>query len=131
MIEKCILNDEINLSKYIDFSIKQICDYLSINTKISKSSNILKEESLKAQDRIIYINQVKKSTIYINPIGGLELYNKEDFLNNNIELYFLKTNQIIYKQFKNEFVPNLSIIDVMMFNNKEEIKKILEECVLV
>jgi hypothetical protein len=53
----------------------------------------------------------------------LELYNKEDFLNNNIELYFLKTNQIIYKQFKNEFVPNLSIIDVMMFNNKEEIKK--------
>lgn len=131
VIEKCILNDEINLSKYIDFSIKQICDYLSINTKISKSSNILKEESLKAQDRIIYINQVKKSTIYINPIGGLELYNKEDFLNNNIELYFLKTNQIIYKQFKNEFVPNLSIIDVMMFNNKEEIKKILEECVLV
>lgn len=104
---------------------------LSINTKISKSSNILKEESLKAQDRIIYINQVKKSTIYINPIGGLELYNKEDFLNNNIKLYFLKTNQIIYKQFKNEFIPNLSIIDVMMFNNKEEIKKILEECVLV
>ncbi|WP_201789958.1 WbqC family protein [Campylobacter sp. P0109] len=90
VIEKCILNDEINLSKYIDFSIKQICDYLSINTKISKSSNILKEESLKAQDRIIYINQVKKSTIYINPIGGLELYNKEDFLNNNIKLYFFE-----------------------------------------
>ena len=35
---------------------------------------------------------------------------------------YLKPNNIQYKQYNNEFVPFLSIIDVMMFNSLEEIK---------
>ena len=63
---------------------------------------------------------------YINPIGGLKLYDKEDFKLHGIDLKFIKTDFFEYKQFDNEFIPNLSIIDVMMFNSREEVKKMLD-----
>ena len=39
--------------------------------------------------------------------------------------------EIVYPQFNNEFVPNLSIIDVMMFNSPEEIKKMLGDYTVI
>ena len=44
---------------------------------------------------------------------------------------FLKTNEIIYQQFNNLFIPNLSIIDVMMFNSKNDIKNMLQAFTLI
>ena len=66
-------------------------------------------------------------TSYINAIGGLELYSKETFAKENINLNFLRTREIQYKQFNNDFVPNLSIIDVMMFNSPETIREMLDD----
>ena len=36
-------------------------------------------------------------------------------------------NNIKYKQFDNEFVPYLSIIDVLMFNSKIEVQNLLKD----
>ena len=69
----------------------------------------------------------ENANIYINAIGGKELYCKEVFANENIELKFIKSKEIVYKQFENTFIPWLSIIDVMMFNSKDEIRKMLNE----
>ena len=40
-------------------------------------------------------------------------------------MHFLEANDFEYKQFNNEFVSWLSIIDVMFFNSKEAIAEIL------
>ena len=50
---------------------------------------------------------------------------KKVFYQNNIRLRFLESNEITYKQFNNEFIPNLSIIDILMFNSKDEIRNML------
>jgi hypothetical protein len=84
-------------------------------------------KSLKAQERLIEISQILNATDYINAIGGKELYNKEVFLEKDINLSFLKSTEILYKQFNTKFVSNLSIIDVMMFNSKEEIQMLLQK----
>ncbi len=68
---------------------------------------------------------------YINAIGGKDLYNKEAFKIKGIELKFIKTELVEYKQYKNEFVPYLSIIDILMFNSKEEIKEMLKKYKLI
>ena len=52
-------------------------------------------------------------------------------MNNGIELKFLKSDLVPYKQFANDFVPGLSIIDVLMFNSVEEIKRMLNQYELV
>lgn len=131
IIEKIIKNSENDLTQYIKFSIETIKNYLNTDTLIKLSSDIEKDNSLHAQDRIIAINKALEATAYINAIGGQELYDKTEFKKENIELKFIKMNDIEYKQFNNEFVPNLSIIDVMMFNSPEDIKIALNNYELI
>ena len=122
---------ELNISSFIANSLKQICNYLEIKTPIYLSAELKKNNKLKGQDRVINICQTLKATIYINPIGGKVLYSKDVFKKNNISLFFLQTKDIIYEHNKQPFIPNLSIIDVIMFNSKEEIKKMLVNYELV
>ncbi len=125
LLEEILTNKEKNLAKYIGYSLEKISQYLEINTNFVYSNNIKKDINLKAQDKIIDICKNLNARKYINTIGGQELYNKEIFKENGIELNFLKTELVEYKQFKNDFVPYLSIIDILMFNSKDEIKNML------
>lgn len=127
MIKEIFQNKEKNLFKYIYNSVLQVCDYLEIDTKIIISSTIDIDHSLKSQDKVIALNKVLNATKYINPIGGIELYDFEKFQNENIELAFLNSNVPEYNQFGKEFIPYLSIIDILMFNNIKEIKKMLKD----
>ena len=125
IIENIINQNEKNLAKFIGYSLERICEYLEVDTKFVYSSNIKKDNTLKAQDKILEMCNILKADKYINAIGGQELYNKEIFKENGIELNFLKTELVEYKQFKNDFIPYLSIIDILMFNSKDEIKNML------
>lgn len=126
IIESLIL-DNSNIAKLNYNIILAVKEYLNIETEILLSSNIEKNNDLKAQDKVIHIAHILGASEYINAIGGQELYSKEEFAQNNIQLNFIKTNEIKYKQFNNEFVPNLSIIDVMMFDSPERIKEMLDD----
>ncbi len=68
---------------------------------------------------------------YINPIGGLDFFDREKYSNNNIKIYFQKMHLESYHQKRNPFEPGLSIIDVMMFNDIEEINRMLDNFELV
>ena len=127
LIKEIFQNAERNLFKYIYNSVIQICEYLEINTNIVISSTINIDHSLKSQDKVIALNKALNATKYINPIGGIELYEYEIFQNENIELAFLNSNVLEYNQFEKGFIPYLSIIDIMMFNSREDIKKLLLE----
>jgi hypothetical protein len=116
-----------NLAGYVTNSIGSVADYLQIRTKILVSSDIDKDNDLKGQEKVLHICEKLGATRYYNAVGGQELYSKEEFAWKNISLMFLKTNPITYKQFKNEFVPGLSILDVMMFNSVEEIQGLLNQ----
>ncbi len=131
IIENIINQNEKNLAKFIGYSLERICEYLEVDTKFVYSSNIKKDNTLKAQDKILEMCNILKADKYINAIGGQELYNKEIFKENGIELNFLKIELVEYKQFKNDFVPYLSIIDILMFNSKDEIKNMLVRYELV
>jgi len=125
LISEIIQYDNDNLALFISNSIIKIAKYLHIDTEILLSSEIKKENDLKAQEKVISICKTLGATEYYNAIGGQELYNKNEFAQDNIELKFLKSESIEYSQFKNEFVPWLSILDVMMFNTSEEINVLL------
>jgi hypothetical protein len=131
LLNSLILFEDNNLAKYITHSLKEIANYLSVDTKIISSSEYFNNQHLKAQDRIIDCCKVLNTHTYINAIGGQELYNAADFEMQNITLKFIKTNPISYKQFNNEFVPYLSIIDVLFFNSKETTKQFLNEFELI
>ena len=131
IIEKTIEVQEVQFNKIIENNLRLICEYLEIKTEIISSSTIYQNTDKKAQERILDICLHEKANHYINPIGGLELYDKEIFANENMQMNFIKSSPVEYKQFKNEFVPWLSMIDVLMFNSKEEINKFLDNYELV
>jgi len=126
IIENILMHDEKNLFSFIFNSLRQINQYLDIKTPLIVSSSIPINHDLKAGNKVIELCKARKASTYINPIGGVELYSKEEFKNEGFELQFLKANNTTYPQFKNDFVPFLSIIDVMMFNSKKDFKSMLQ-----
>lgn len=128
IVEKCILFEEYNLFNFILNSLSLIKEYLEIQTPFLISSSILIDHELKAENKVVAICKARKADSYLNPIGGVQLYDSDRFKEQGIDLHFLKTNDFSYKQFNNDFVPFLSIMDVMMFNSKEEIKEYLNSC---
>jgi len=125
LIKDVLNQNEKNLSKFIGYSLKKISDYLNIETNFIYSSEIKKNNHLKKQDKIIDICQKLNATHYINPINGKALYDRKLFTENGIKLNFIQTKSFKYQQFNSEFKSFLSIIDVMMFNNKDHIKSLL------
>ena len=125
LLESIFNHEEKNLFRFIHNSLQQVCKYLNIRTKFIISSSVPIDHQLKSQDKVIAICKALDASQYINPAGGTDLYSKEIFKQQDIELVFLKTDAIQYQQFNDEFIPALSIIDVMMFNSNEQINKYL------
>lgn len=131
LIKSIVLFENKDLSKYLANSICVLCDYIGINTQIIKSSKSYEKGDLAGQNRILDIVLKEDGVQYINPIGGVDIYDRDLFSKSNVALSFHKMDAIIYEQFKNEFVPHLSIIDVLMFNSIDEVKELLKKYTLV
>lgn len=133
ILEDIIYNNTDDVTTYIKYSFERILGYIkgNVNIQIIVSSELQKNDTLNGQNRIIEINKRLNSTQYINAIGGQGLYNKDEFKKNGISLNFIKMNEVKYKQFNNDFVPNLSFIDVLMFNDKTKVKELLKKYELV
>jgi hypothetical protein len=127
IIKKCLLYEHVNLFEFIFNSIQVINEYLGISAALMKSSAVTIDHQLKAEKKVIAICKSFHATTYMNAIGGVALYDKEEFKKEGVDLFFLKTGSVEYKQFHDDFVPYLSIVDVMMFNSQEEIKGILND----
>jgi hypothetical protein len=131
LIERIYDISDRNLFVFLYDTIKSVVDYLDIDTEIVVSSTVSKDRALKKEKRVIDLCKSINADIYINPIGGMELYDKNDFLNEGIEIQFLKSQLPEYKQYQNEFVPALSIIDTLMFCGREGTKEMLSKFELV
>jgi hypothetical protein len=131
IICEIINNTESYLSRFIYNSLLLLGKYLKIDTTIIKSSSKYENDNLKAEHKIIDICKKEKADHYVNPIGGLEFYDKQSFYDNRIKISFLKTKEIHYKQLCNYFIQNLSIIDVMMNNSPLAIGNMLEQYELI
>lgn len=131
VLEQFLTADYDNLAECNAASNRLVCDYLGIKTEILLMSELEHDKDLKRQYMIFDVCKVLGGDEYINAIGGTELYDYEEFRENGIKLAFLKSDDIVYPQFGGEFVPSLSIIDVMMFNSVPEIRDMLNRYTLI
>ncbi len=131
LMERVLESGKDDIASYIAESFRIIGEYLDIKTEFIISSDLEKDCEQKGQDKVLSICKLLGATEYYNAIGGQELYSFEDFKAQDITLKFLKTSDIVYEQFGNEFQPNLSIVDVMMFNSREQVQQMLNEYTLI
>ena len=104
--------------------IKKIFDWLKIKTKIVYESEIGIEGE--ATNRLINICKAVNADVYLSGDMGHDYLNEELFKQNEIELKYQNYTPKQYNQIlSREFIPNLSIIDMLSNIGHEEVRKIL------
>lgn len=127
LIAEIIRCEESNLFAYILNAVQKICAHLEIKTPIIKSSDIdSNHEEEKGQDKVINICQAREASTYINPIGGLDMYDPEIFSQSGLDLRFMKARVLDYTTFKGApAIAHMSILDVLMFNARASVQHFL------
>jgi hypothetical protein len=123
LLERIVRHDETNLFRYIHHSVVELCAHLGIGTQIITSSAVDIDHDLKAQDKVIALCCALGADTYVNPGGGSDLYDRADFAAQGIRLEFIRSLPFEYPQLGDSFVPGLSIVDVLMFNPLEAVRK--------
>lgn len=120
---------DVDNSRFLDMENGMV----NIEEDYSHLPYLLKTKPIRKVARVIEMCRREGSNDFYNAIGGQELYSKEEFKQYDIRLNFVRTNNIEYRQDskKGEFVPNLSIIDVLMNNGKDGTKELLQEFSIV
>jgi hypothetical protein len=122
LIEQVVGYEDANLFRFLHHSIVRTCDHLGIETEIRVSSTLAIDHGLKSQEKVLAICKAAHADAYINAIGGAELYSREAFAQQRIELKFIRPKPFEYPQLGDSFVPWLSIVDVMMFNPLDTVR---------
>lgn len=131
LLERVINFPSLRLDDFLLNSLREVVRYLSLEVEIIETSRIYRNAHLKGQDRILDICRQEEANIYINPIGGVELYDQARFSKQDLSLYFLRSRPISYSQGKEGHVAWLSIMDVLMFNEPTTVQRLLHEIDLV
>ena len=127
LIEASIEYKEKNLGSYLAHSLQSVCVAMGVKAQFVMSSRLQKDNTLKAQEKVLAICQELQATHYFNSIGGRSLYDPKAFLDRGVQLSFLNSRNTFYPQFGKAFCPNLSIIDVLMFNDFQQRRSLLAE----
>lgn len=128
MIERIFNSDAIFVSEFAQLSIIEVAGYLNFKTKfIVSSEHFSHNRGIEKEQRLIDICKEMKAKTYVCDVGGKEIYRRENFLKEGIDMYFFEPQLSAYDQFNNNFVPALSIIDVLMFNSIEKVNAMLDK----
>ncbi|MDH4610278.1 hypothetical protein E8F12_17155 [Pseudomonas sp. BN102] len=105
-------------------SIERFYEVIGVDKKFVRSSACFSNtRGMARPDRLIEITKLLDSDNYVNSIGGTELYEKDYFADRGVNLSFVNPKLKSYKQISaREFVAGLSVIDVLMNNDVENIK---------
>ncbi|WP_290522441.1 WbqC family protein [Alcanivorax sp.] len=125
IVRETIENEDRSIAAVCKKSYEMIFSYLDIEKALKKTSEINYDRSFNARDRLIELCNIVGADQYINAPGGRELYKKQDFAKAGIDLKFVNTLALEYCQSGEKFIPNLSIIDVLMNCCPVEVKSLL------
>jgi len=131
LIKKIVEKKVSGISDLVHISLWEICEYLDIRTEIEPHSEKYNTEGLQGQHKILQICSEVGATLYINPMNGVDLYEKSIFEEKGVDLKFILPVLSHYPQPSRDFIEGLSIIDVMMYNSPAEIKDHLKNYKLI
>lgn len=125
LVEKALWNDDRDITACCQVAINEISHYLGLEQKITRSSTLAYDRNEDAENKVIGICKALDGDRYVNSTGGRHLYNAQTFSQHGITLRFLQANNTEYSQGEHDFVPYLSMIDVLMHCEPEQVRQAL------
>ncbi|MFT6896477.1 MAG: hypothetical protein ACJA13_000879 [Paraglaciecola sp.] len=128
-VRYCLEQPPSTLSKWVEGTLSKTCNYLNIPFDCSVFSEMaINTNSVEhAGQWALEITNGMGGAEYVNPAGGSHIFNENEFIEKNINLRFLSSKLTPYIQRRGSFVSGLSIIDVMMWNDKNTIQEMLND----
>lgn len=129
LVEDVLSYDTEYLSDLNVYGMRRVTGYLNIpfNYETFSKMHLCIEEVHDAGEWALNISNALHADTYINPPGGVSLFDSQKFYKAGIQLEFLRVHLRPYNQKKKQFIESLSIIDVMMFNSPECINHMLDD----
>lgn len=127
IIEQAMTTKDRSIASICVQSYEAIFAYLGLTRRLMKTSDLEYDRSASARDRLIALCHQFEADCYINAPGGRVLYSKSDFSESGIELRFIQSLPVKYNQGTDGYVPNLSIIDVLMNCSPKKVVSLLEQ----
>lgn len=95
-----------------------VCRYLDIpfNYRICSELNLPLPEKLGPGEWALEICSLLGVTRYLNPVSGQDIFDPSEFARRGISLRFVQPTEFVYDTAPYKYEPNLSIIDVLMWN---------------
>ena len=127
LVEQLIQQASGSIADLAEASIRLVADHLALPVRITRSSALGIAEGVKGQERILQVAKAHGAAHYINPANGAHLYSEERFAQARITLRFLRMEADLRypQQGKGDFVPGLSMLDLLMNVPPEGIRDLL------
>lgn len=120
---KCILDQEWTQIHELNLSfISKFIELLGITVNIVQGSSLGVKG--KASQLLLNICKEVKAGIYISGISGRDYLNMDDFENAGIEVIFQEFHHPVYRQTHGQFIPCMSVID-LLFNHGKKSRDII------
>ncbi len=113
----------VGLSELNVFAARTIAGYLGVNTELFLASE-MGELPDHPDERLIGIVKLLGTTTYIAGAGGRSYMEMERYEKRGVEVVFQEFNHPVYPQLFGDFVPNLSVVD-LLFNCGPESLRII------
>jgi len=121
ILENSYMEKQEYLALFNQKLIEIFCEYLEIHTKIIKSSE-LNVSGNKSQLLLNICKELKADTYIIGMGGNNNYIDFELFKKNNIKIQPQQFHHPTYPQLGKDFIPNLSIIDLLFNKGKDSIE---------
>lgn len=127
-VEECFADVSPNLSETNVRTLEKTRQRLGIVTPIRVLSRMDLQlgSNLRPGDWGFEISRALGAREYVNPVGGAVLFDRDRFEKHGIKLSIQNFATMTYDCRPYRFEPDLSIIDVMMWNQPERIKHYLD-----
>jgi WbqC-like protein family len=127
LLTRLLSTDERNVASFNCGTLEALCTHFGVTPEFTRSSRLSAVSALRGEERIIGIVKALGGNQYVNPIGGTVLYSYDRFRRAGLALKFLKSGEASYHQLGPAFVPQLSIVDVLMFADSTAISALLKD----
>lgn len=110
-------------------ALRGVCAYLGVpfSYRICSELDLAFPAQMGAGDWAPFICQTLGATSYVNPIGGRDLFDPSQFEQIGVELLFAEVAEFAYEPEPYRYEPNLSILDVLLWNEPERVAAALRE----
>jgi WbqC-like protein family len=128
LVEESLSADERFLSRMNASILDKVCEFIGIPFKYEYFSEMdLKLGAVDGPgDWALRISEAMGAKEYVNPQGGEGIFDRAKFEKARIKLTIRNMPLIEYECNGYEFVPGLSIIDVLMWNSPDKVRGYLE-----